>query len=60
MLGQARVLTGDREDALAAFRTAAELLPDDEHVGGLRAYWEYTIEQGLEELGQPEKESKPK
>jgi dienelactone hydrolase len=54
MLGQARVLTGDREGAVAAFRRAAELLPGDETVGGLRAYWKYVIERGLKELGSPE------
>ena len=55
MLGQARALTGDREGALTAFRKAAELLPGDDTVGGLRAYWKHVIEQGLKELNSPEK-----
>jgi hypothetical protein len=58
MLGQARALTGDREGAVAAFRRAAELLPGDETVGGLRAYWKYVIEQGLKDLGGPETQPK--
>ena len=48
LLGQARALTGDGEGALAAFRKAAELLPSDESVGGLRNYWKRAIERGLE------------
>ena len=54
MLGEARLLTGDRPGALAAFRKAAELLPGDETVGGLRAYWKSMTEKGLEDLGRPE------
>jgi hypothetical protein len=52
MLGQALALTTDREGAIAAFGRAAELLPGDVEVAGLRAYWEQVIEEGLKELGQ--------
>jgi tetratricopeptide (TPR) repeat protein len=52
LLGDARALTGDRKGALQALRKAAELLPDDKTVGGLREYWKYTIEKGLKDLGQ--------
>jgi dienelactone hydrolase len=55
MLGQALTITGDRAAALTAFRKAVELLPGDASVGGLRAYWKYVIDNGLEELGHPEK-----
>ena len=55
MLGQACSLNGDRTGALIAYRKASELLPGDETVGGLRAYWKHVIEQGLKELGSPEK-----
>src|SRR5262249_31827985 len=46
MLGQARALTGDRVGAATAFRKAAELLPGDKTVGGLRPYWKHVIEEG--------------
>jgi hypothetical protein len=53
-LGQARVLTGDREGARAAYRKAAELLADLEKVEEPWPVWKYLIQQGLKELGQSE------
>jgi hypothetical protein len=53
-LGQARVLTGDREGARAAFRKAAELLSDLEKTEEPWPVWKYLIQQGLKELGQSE------
>ncbi len=51
MLGEARVLTGDREGALAAFRKGQELMAGDTTVA---PYWKEVIEQGLKEFGQSE------
>jgi hypothetical protein len=53
-LGQAFGLIGDRQAALAAYRKAGELLPDDETVGNAREAWKYLIGKGLKELGQSE------
>jgi dienelactone hydrolase len=56
-LGQALALTGDWAGALAAYRKAAELLPDDDEMAkneGLRMTYKYLIDKGLKELGQSE------
>jgi predicted Zn-dependent protease len=57
MLGQALAITGGREDALAAYRKAAELLPADEEMTKnerLRETYKYLIDKGLKELGPSE------
>jgi len=56
-LGQALVVTGDRAGALAAYRKAAELFPDDDEMvknERLREAYKYLIDKGLKELGAPE------
>jgi hypothetical protein len=53
-LAEARALTGDRAGAVAAYRTAARLLPDFEKARGPRPVYKYLIEQGLKELGESE------
>jgi len=57
-LGQALALTGDRAGALAAYRKAAELLPDDNTVGTSRDNYKYLIDKGLKDLGASEPPSK--
>jgi hypothetical protein len=56
LLGQALALTGDRAGALAAYRKAAELFPDDDEMAKnerLREGYKYLINKGLKELGAP-------
>lgn len=55
LLGQACVLTDDREGAAEAFHKAEELLPVDESAGALRPYWKRMIEKGLEALNRLDK-----
>jgi hypothetical protein len=53
-LGQALVVAGDRAGALAAYRKAAELFPDDDEMAKnerLRENYKYLIDKGLKELG---------
>jgi tetratricopeptide (TPR) repeat protein len=49
-LGQTLGLTGDRKGAMAAYRKAAELLPDDGTDDAWRRNNKYLIEKGLKEL----------
>ena len=55
-LGKALVLTGDRAGALAAYRKAAEVLPDDESAKNeqFRENYKYLIDKGLKELSPSE------
>jgi hypothetical protein len=53
-LGEALALTGDRAGALAAYRKAAELLPDDKTVGTSGEAYKYMIDKGLKDVGPPE------
>jgi dienelactone hydrolase len=50
-LGQALGQTGDRAGARAAYRKAAELLPDDGAAEGWRNLNKYLIDKGVKELG---------
>ena len=60
LLGQALAITGDRADALVAYRKAAELFPkDDEYKNErFRETYKYLIDKGLKDLGGSE--PKPK
>jgi Tetratricopeptide repeat len=56
-LGQALVVAGDRAGALAAYRKAAELLPNDDEMAKneqLRENYKYLIDKGLKDLGSSE------
>lgn len=56
-LGQALIHTGDQAGALAAYRKAAELLPNDDEMAkneSLREGYKYLIDKGLKDLGASE------
>lgn len=51
-LGQALALMGDRAGALAAYREAGKLHPDDQTMGNSGGAYKYLIDKGLTELNQ--------